>query len=216
MRRNESLYQIADELRSVALLGLNFAENGYDKERYEQILKSTARLIALLEERPEQEVFPLLLDNLFHFSPLLAVEAAVVQEDQILLVQRRDNQLWALPGGLSEVGETLAQAAERELWEEAGLHGKVTQQLGIFDSRLWETRSKMQLFSVLFLVKAQDKPMLHPHINNLASPLTESLAVDFFPENHLPPLSPGHHLRVPLVFKLLRDESGIPVPYFDP
>ena len=37
---------------------------------------------------------------------------------ELLLIQRRDNGLWALPGGFVEVGETLAEAAARTrvLW----------------------------------------------------------------------------------------------------
>ncbi len=38
-------------------------------------------------------------------------------------------------------------------------------------------------------------------------------AVDFFDENNLPPLSPGHHLRIPHIFKQLRDDA--PIPFFD-
>ncbi len=36
---------------------------------------------------------------------------------------------------------------------------------------------------------------------------------DFFPEDDLPALSPGHERRVPMAFKLARGE--LPVPYFD-
>ena len=46
---NEELYQIADELRAIANLGLNFCENGYDRERYEHILQASARLLAAVE-----------------------------------------------------------------------------------------------------------------------------------------------------------------------
>ena len=38
---------------------------------------------------------------------------------------------------LSDVGETAADTAVRELWEETGLRGNVTRFLGIFDSHRW-------------------------------------------------------------------------------
>jgi 8-oxo-dGTP pyrophosphatase MutT (NUDIX family) len=121
------------------------------------------------------------------------------------LVQRSDDKLWALPGGLAEIGETLAQAAQREFWEETGFRASITNLLGIFDSRLWQTQSKVQLYHVLFLAEIE---------SGVATPSSETLQVDFFDESNLPPLSQGHYMRVPFIFKLLRGESV--VPFFDP
>ena len=49
------------------------------------------------------------------------VVVVVLREDTILLDLRRDSRKWALPGGLKELGESLEEAARRELHEEAGL-----------------------------------------------------------------------------------------------
>jgi ADP-ribose pyrophosphatase YjhB (NUDIX family) len=56
--------------------------------------------------------------------PLLGVSVAVRRDDRILLVKRGKPPLkgfWSLPGGLVEAGETLADAAARELGEETGI-----------------------------------------------------------------------------------------------
>ena len=68
----EEMYWIADELRAVANLDLRFAENPYDKERYERILSASARLIAALERRSPDEVISGFKDNLSHLSPTRA------------------------------------------------------------------------------------------------------------------------------------------------
>jgi ADP-ribose pyrophosphatase YjhB (NUDIX family) len=201
----EELYQIADELRAIACLGRRFAENHYDVERYEQVLAATARLIAVLEQRSPDEVLTQFQDNLLHVSPLAGAEVAVVRDDQILLIRREDDGVWALPGGLVEVGETLAQAAQRELWEETSVRGHVTQLLGIFDSRLCQSRTKAQLYHAVFLVDAENA---QPH------PGPETTDAAFFKQDALPPFSPGHHIRVPFVFRALRGEAT--VPFFDP
>ena len=205
MSSTDELYQIADELRAVANLGLRYAENPYDIERYQRVLSSSARLVAALDRRSPDEVLAQYEDNLDKLSPNAGAEAAVFKEGKLLLIKREDNGLWAIPGGLVDVGETLAEAAQRELLEETNLRGRATDLLGIFDSRLLHSRTKSQFYHAVFLVECVDtKPVAGP----------ETTDVGFFPEDDLPALSPGHHLGVPLVFKLHRRE--IPVPYFDP
>jgi 8-oxo-dGTP diphosphatase len=56
--------------------------------------------------------------------PFLAVSATIYREGRILLVRRaRDpgRDLFSLPGGVVEAGETLAEAVMREVLEETGL-----------------------------------------------------------------------------------------------
>ncbi len=196
--------QIADELRAIASSGLLWTDSHYDRERYERILAVSARLIGTLEQRPATGILAHFQDNLFHMSPLAGVEVVVIQNEKVALVQRRDDKLWALPGGLTEIGETLAEAAQRELWEETGIRGKITKLLGVFDSHRWQTRTKVQLYSVIFQADVE---------SGTPTPSPETLDVDFFGESNLPALSQGHHLRVPFVFKMLRGQ--VPIPYFD-
>lgn len=60
----------------------------------------------------------------FPQKPLLGVSACIFNRAKVLLVLGATppkQGLWSLPGGLVEVGETLQQAAKRELLEETGL-----------------------------------------------------------------------------------------------
>lgn len=204
----DEIYQIADELRAIANAGLHWGENGYDKERYERVLKTSARLLAAVENGSEAEIYAQYTGNLLHLSPLLCVEAALFREDRILLIQRSDDHTWAMPGGLLEVGESPAQGAERELWEEAGLHGKVVRLLALYDTRFWPARSRMQLVISQFLLQADGDPGLHRGAGKEHSSLAETLDVGFFAEDDLPELHIGHDLRVPMAFQLWRAESG--------
>jgi 8-oxo-dGTP diphosphatase len=56
--------------------------------------------------------------------PFLAVSAAIVRGDKILIVRRARppaNGVFTLPGGVVETGETLTEAVTREVREETGL-----------------------------------------------------------------------------------------------
>lgn len=58
-----------------------------------------------------------------------AASAIVVDgEGRILLHRRRDNEKWAIPGGVMEIGESLGDCAVREVREETGL---VVEPIGI-------------------------------------------------------------------------------------
>lgn len=54
------------------------------------------------------------------------------QSNRILLVRRRDNEKWALPGGIIELSESVSDAVEREVLEETGLSVKAESLVGVY------------------------------------------------------------------------------------
>ncbi|OGO00887.1 MAG: hypothetical protein A2Y58_01470 [Chloroflexi bacterium RBG_13_51_52] len=199
-----SLYCIADELQAVATLGLQYARNDYERERYEKVLAASRRIINIADGKSVINDYSRYHDISGHICPLLGADAAVFRNGQILLIKRLDNGLWGTPGGMVEVGETLTNAALRELKEETGLNGKVVRLLGIFDSRIWKSQLKSQLYHVIFEVKV-----------TRGKPVTSNETTDygFFSADKLPPLSNGHPQIVPFLFKLFGGEMESP--YFD-
>ena len=148
MDATEEMYVIADELRSIADLGLHFAESNYDNDRYKRVRSLSARLVAAIENRPADDVMEEYMGPLVRATPFVCAEAAVFQEERILLIRREDNGLWAMPGGATEVGETWAESVERELREETGVQGAASKLLGVFDSRMWRSRANNISMSV--------------------------------------------------------------------
>jgi mutator protein MutT len=60
--------------------------------------------------------------------PLVGVGVVLVEDGRILLVQRGHEPskgLWAVPGGKVDFGETLSEAAVREVAEETGLEVEI-------------------------------------------------------------------------------------------
>ncbi|MFV0280888.1 MAG: NUDIX hydrolase [Rhodoblastus sp.] len=60
--------------------------------------------------------------------PLLAASIAVFREGRVLIATRTKAPgagVWSLPGGLVELGETIEEAALRELQEEVGVSARI-------------------------------------------------------------------------------------------
>jgi ADP-ribose pyrophosphatase YjhB (NUDIX family) len=72
--------------------------------------------------------------------PFIAVSAAVMREDRLLIVRRARRPahgFYTFPGGVVEAGETLVEAVAREIREETGL---VIAPLGLAGHREWIAR----------------------------------------------------------------------------
>ncbi|WP_250286384.1 NUDIX hydrolase [Frankia sp. CiP1_Cm_nod2] len=66
-------------------------------------------------------------------SVVPSVTAVVTDPDgRILMVHKTDNDLWALPGGGMDLGESIADAAVRETKEETGIDIEVTGLIGVY------------------------------------------------------------------------------------
>jgi len=84
--------------------------------------------------------------------PLVGVGAIIVDRDRVVLVKRGQAPLqgeWSIPGGVLEVGETLRQAAVREVLEETGLRVEVDELLGVYDRILRDSDERTRYHYVL-------------------------------------------------------------------
>jgi 8-oxo-dGTP pyrophosphatase MutT (NUDIX family) len=194
----QELYLIADELRGAATLWRRFAANVYEAERADNAMLLAARIAALADGRPQEEIAAIFDDEGWvRVSPAVGVDALVFNErGEILLLRRRDNAHWCMPGGIAEIGQTPAEAALRELWEEAGVRGETVRLVGAFDGRLWGSRSLVHMIHLVFLVQCADLAPV---------PGIEMLEAGFFSPDALPaPMSPGHEQRVPVCIEMAR------------
>jgi len=69
--------------------------------------------------------------------PIVGVLAVVMRGDRVLVVRRANPPLsgrWGFPGGVLELGETVAQGAMRELAEETGVIAEAAGPLTVIDT----------------------------------------------------------------------------------
>ena len=77
------------------------------------------------------------LDRTYPERPFVGVGIVVLDGDRVLLVRRGKpprKGLWSIPGGIQEVGESVFEAARREVQEETGLEVEILSLLDVIDS----------------------------------------------------------------------------------
>lgn len=96
------------------------------------------------------EAYPLL--------PRAAVGAVVFHNEKVLLVRRGQppaEGLWAIPGGRVKIGETLQQAAEREIYEETGVKIVAGDPVFAFDVIVRDAKDRIRFHYVIVDLAAE-------------------------------------------------------------
>lgn len=138
-------------------------------------------------------------------TPALAadvvVELADVAARPVVLIRRRNPPAgWALPGGFVEVGETVEEAARRELREETGLEARLRTLLGVYSAPERDPRG--HCVSVVFVAEAGGRP-------KAGDDAAEVLVCD---PGDLPPELAFDHARILADFRRYRAEGRLPAP----
>jgi ADP-ribose pyrophosphatase YjhB (NUDIX family) len=116
-------------------------------------------------------------------------------DGEILLIQRADNAHWGLPGGHVEPGESVAQAAAREVLEETGCEIEVGRLIGVYSDPERQTVESSsgecsQFVNLCFEARV---------VGEIGAPTTpeETLNTGFFAPDTLPePFIPIHTIRI--------------------
>lgn len=110
--------------------------------------------------------------------PLIGVGAVVQLNDRILLIRRANDPgrgLWSIPGGLVEVGETLRDAAKREVEEETGVTVKIGDLLDVIENIVCDESGRVKFHYILVDFKAE------PLSGNIEiTPSSEALEAGWF------------------------------------
>lgn len=89
-------------------------------------------------------------------TPLLTVDVIIMYEGKLVLIKRKNppyKDMFALPGGFVDIGETVEQAAIREAKEETGLDIEIVNLIGVYSDPKRDPRS--HTVSICFLAKGK-------------------------------------------------------------
>jgi ADP-ribose pyrophosphatase YjhB (NUDIX family) len=123
-------------------------------------------------------------------------------EGRILLQRRSDNGRWALPGGVMDIGESIAEATAREVQEETGLTVEPERIVGVYTDPghvfAYDNGEVRQQFSICFACRM---------VGGEVRPSSESTEVRFFATADIESLNihPSIRLRIE---DYVKDEPG--------
>jgi len=175
-------WKLARKLQALAQTGLTYAVNDYDRERYQAVAEVAAELMAEQSGTSVETFRQLFSQQDGYATPKVDVRAAAFRDGKILLVQEASDGQWTLPGGWADVNDSPTEAVEREMVEESGFTAKVTKLAAVYDRAKHPHTPPFpfHVYKLFFLCSIT---------GGETRTSSETLAVDFFLPDALPPLS---------------------------
>lgn len=171
----------AREIQAMSQTGLTYASNDYETQRYRRLAEIAAEIIQHCTGLPHGLLLESFLLQPGYATPKVDVRGAVVRDGRILLVQERADGRWTMPGGWADVGDLPSEMVVREVWEESGFEVVPCKLVGVFDAnRSGRPLELYHAYKLIFLCQIT---------GGEARSSNETLAVDFFDFDDLPPLS---------------------------
>jgi ADP-ribose pyrophosphatase YjhB (NUDIX family) len=166
---------------------LAFSTNAHDLNRYKDILAALSDITELLNRNNPVAIGTIVnwghapsgLGAREYVTPKVAVATVVFNSDHEVLLVKRDQNLWTLPGGFADVGFDPARNAEKEVKEETGLDVRVAALLGVYDLDLHDFPVHgRQIYTLAFYAKLMG--------GSLHADPVETLGASFFSLGSLP------------------------------
>jgi ADP-ribose pyrophosphatase YjhB (NUDIX family) len=168
-------------LNALAQTGLIFTHDQYDIDRYTEIRRIAAEMIAHGAGADAGRVSDLFRPDAGYATPKVDVRGVVFRDGKILLVRERSDGRWTLPGGWADVGDTPAEAVVREIREESGYESRATKLLAVLDrSRHGHPTHLNHIFKIFLRCEVTGGSPTTSH---------EIVEVDWFGEGEIPDLS---------------------------
>jgi ADP-ribose pyrophosphatase YjhB (NUDIX family) len=151
----------ARSLQAIAQSGLAYEPRVYDGERYEQVRRIAAEMLADPDQLGVDGVEGIFASQVGHATPKVDVRGAVFREDAILLVEEASDLGWSLPGGWADIGESPGEAVEREVLEESGYRTRAVKLIGLYERDRRATRPHLwHIWKAAFLCELVDSEQL--------------------------------------------------------
>jgi ADP-ribose pyrophosphatase YjhB (NUDIX family) len=182
----DEVRRIVIGLSAVSQNGLTYGADEYDLDRYQQVGRLAAELLAAISGRPAAELAVELGRDSGYATPKVDVRGVLFDDgERVLLMRERADGLWSLPGGWADPGEAPSTAVVREVIEETGYGSSAVKLIACWDRELQNNPPPLpvHVYKLFFLCR---------HNGTVQEPeALETLDVGWFSLDALPELSLG-------------------------
>jgi ADP-ribose pyrophosphatase YjhB (NUDIX family) len=130
---NEIL-KIARRVQSLAQAGLHYAENDFDRQRYEELRGLSVQLAAAVSDADIEKIRDIFTCETGFQTPKVDIRSVVLKDNRVLLTRERRDGKYSLPGGFADINYSPCEVAVKEVLEETGLHVRLNRVLAIVDT----------------------------------------------------------------------------------
>ena len=191
------------KLLSISKIGLKFSKDPYALENYQELQD----LVVLQSQEIDQIIDPVkLYPKDTYPTPNVSVRVMIFNEkNQLLMVQEKSDNGYAVPGGWCDVFESARQNAIKEAKQETGLDVEIVRLCAVMQRELYKSKPTMISEYVLyFLAEIKGGTLAYNH---------ELSDIGFFDYNALPVLSFKTSLReLEIAMDVIRHQKDV---YFD-
>lgn len=132
-KHNYNWLDMARRLQAVAQAGLEYTDNKYDIDRYQQIRQLSTEIMRDFTDLDMNKLVGVFAAEKGYQTPKVDVRGVVFRRDKLLMVRETIDGNWSVPGGWADVGLTPYQVACKEVFEEAGLEVEPVRLLAVLD-----------------------------------------------------------------------------------
>ncbi|MBS4197631.1 NUDIX hydrolase [Lederbergia citri] len=189
----------AQRIQALSQAGLEFSKDIYDIERFEELRNISAEIMAVHTNLEMDKIKDLFTNETGYQTPKVDIRGAVFNDNRILMVRENFDDRWSLPGGFCDIGLSPSENIIKEIKEESGFDVRVVRLLALLDANYHPHPPQPYHYYKIFIQCEI--------IGGEANCGMETNDVQFFYEDHLPPLSLNRNTesQIKMLFEFLRD-----------
>jgi len=187
-------------------LGLTYAEDDYDINRYKELEQISFELMNLVTDVQLEALSVYFNDKKEYITPKVDIRAIIFNEQkEILLIKEKSDGRWAPPGGWADIGCSPTEVAVKEALEETGFIVEPVKLLAVMDKRCHGHPPHLDYTYKIF-IQCQITGGEYRQAFDI-------LDIGFFGRDAIPPLSLDRILptQIDLMFDFLNDPNKVAI-----
>ncbi|MBL0742487.1 NUDIX hydrolase [Chryseolinea lacunae] len=205
---HDAILTLVERIKSIADVGLLYAKDPYDRERYSELQEITHAFHHTLTGVDIDTLKQLYVPAKDYPTAKVDIRGLLLAPDnKVLLVKESADGKWSLPGGWADVGYSPREVIVKEFKEETGLDVSAERLLALFDKKMHpHPVQPFYVYKVAFLCRA---------LSHEIQKGFDVLDVQYFDMQNLPELSSDRILKSQLEILFKHAMATNTSPYFD-